>query len=372
MLKTRLKEAKPVLGNTYYSIQEMVGKCETQIREIKKKMSNGVFHPEQSSIFDNQTSEVKWKLQETLRTIPLHEFLAKSGTTGIAGAYYLVPDAMHTHLMGAVRATDKVPLFSAEVVDGWKGGDLKVDIAIRSSELSGANPLFKWVMHPKVPASGSGAPTETVETVQATISPKHFNVAPRITNDLIEDNNFQLIEWHLTQAAQQLGQYATDLAIADLKAAADGDGTQGTVTAGADTTTTANVTEAIEELGSEFWNPNTMIVTYKAWVDAINVTASHAGITYPLPPEGYDAKFQCLDVIFNNSKNLHAGVATNKMTNCVTLVLDRTAALLCGRKRWMQIENYSNPVRDLAGAVISCRQDCVTLYKDASNEITEA
>jgi len=270
--------------------------------------------------------------------------------------------------MGAVRATDKVPLFSAEVVNGWKGGDLKVDIAVRSSE----GTLFKWVMHPKVPSSGSGAPTETVETVQATIKPKHFNVAPRITNDLIEDNNFQLVEWHLTQAAQQLGQYATDLAIADLKAAADGDGTQGTVTAGADTTTTANVTEAIEELGSEFWNPNTMIVTYKAWVDAINVTASHAGITYPLPPEGYDAKFQCLDVIFNNSKNLHAGVTSDKLTNCVTLVLDRTAALLCGRKRWMQIENYSNPVRDLAGAVISCRQDCVTLYKDASNEITEA
>lgn len=362
-----------MLNNNYFSIQEMVDKCEPQLRQIKRDMSNGVFHPEKSSILDNQKAEVKYKLQVSLGTIPLHEFLAKSGTTGIAGAYYLVPDAMHTHLMGAVRVTDKVPLFAAEVVDGWKGGDLKVDIAVRQAEEedTGHTALFKWVLHPQVPSSGSGTPTQTVETVQATISPKHFNVAPRITNDLIEDNNFQLVEWHLTQAAQQLGQYATDLAIADLKAASDGTGTQGTVTAGADTTTTAHVTEAIEELGSEFWNPNTMIVTYKAWVDAINVTTSHAGITYPLPPEGYDAKFQCLDVVFNNSKNLHAGITSNKMTNCVTMVLDRTAALLCGRKRWLQIDNYSNPVRDLAGAVISCRQDCVTLYKDAASEITE-
>lgn len=358
-----------MLGNDFYSIQEMVDKCKPQMNQIKRDMSNGIWHPETSSIFDNQTSAIKYKLQVTLGTIPLHEFLAKSGTTGIAGAFYLVPDAMHFHLRGAIRAADKVPLFAAEVVDGWKGGDLKVDIAVRSSELT----LFKWVLQPQVPTSGSGAPTETVETVQATIKPKHFNVAPRITNDLLEDaGGLKLVEWHLTQAAQQLGQYATDFAIQDLKDASDGDGTQGTVTAGADTTTTAHVTEAIEELGSEFWNPNTMIVTYKAWVDAINVTASHAGITYPLPPEGYDAKFQMLDVVFNNSKNLHAGVTTAKMTNCVTLVLDRTAALLCGRKRWLQIENYSNPVRDLAGAVISCRQDCVTLYKDASSEITES
>jgi len=360
-----------MLGNDYFSIQEMVEKCTPQIKEIKFQLGKGMFHPETASIFTGQTAAVQAKLQASLNTIPLHEFLAKSGTTGIAGAAYLVADAVHNHLMGAVRATDKVPLFSAEVVDGWKGGDLKVDIAVRSSELSGANPLFKWVLHPKVPSSGSGSPTETVETTQATLTPKSFNVAPRVTNDLIEDNNFQLVEWHLTQAAQQLRQYATDLAIVELEAGSDGTGTQSAVAGGADTTTAANATEAIEELGSEFWNPNTMIVTYKAWVDAINVTASHAGIQYTPPAEGYDVKFQMLDTIFNNSKNLHAGVASGKMTNCVTLVVDRTAALLCGRKRWMRIDNYSEPVRDLAGAVISCRQDCVTLYKDACSVITE-
>jgi len=361
-----------MLGNDYFSIQETVEKCTEQIKDVKFQLGKGQFHPEITNVFKGQTPAVQAKLRETFNTIPLHEFLAKSGTTGIAGAAYLVPTAVHTHLMGAVRSTDKVPLFSAEVVDGWVGGDLTVDVAVRSSELSGANPLFKWVMHPKVPISGAGSPTETVESISATLSPKAFNVAPRITNDLIEDNNFELVEWHLTQAAHQLGQYATDLAIADLKAASDGTGTQSTVTAGADTTTTVNVTEAIEELGSEFWNPNTMIVTYKAWVDAINVTASHAGIQYAPLAEGYDVKFQMLDTVFNNSKNLHAGVASSKMTNCVTLVLDRTAALLCGRKRWMRIDNYSEPVRDLAGAVVSCRQDCVTLYKDACSEITEA
>lgn len=367
-----------MLGNDYFSIQEMVEKSTEQIEEIKFHLGKGQFHPETCSILNGQTAAVKAKLQASLDTIPLHEFLAKSGTTGIAGAAYLVADAVHNHLMGAVRATDKVPLFSAEVVNGWKGGDLRVDIAVRSSELSGANPLFKWVTHPQVPSSGSGSPTETVETTYATLTPKMFNVAPRVTNDLIEDNNFELVEWHLTQAAQQLGQYATDLAIADLKAAADGTGTQSTVAAGVNTTQSGHVIEGIREIGAEFWYPNTMIITHEAWGDSagvIEAAGTYWGFTqnvfYGTVLPGYDAKYQMLDTIFNNSKNLHAGVDTAKMTACVTLVLDRTAALLCGRKRWMRIDNYSEPVRDLAGAVISCRQDCVTLYKDACSEITE-
>jgi len=297
----------------------------------------------------------------------LREFLAKSGTTGIAGAVYMVPDALHTHLIGASYTSDKVPLFAAEVVNGWNGGDLLVDIAKRQAE----GTVFKWTLRPQLTTSGATQPSQTVETVQATLKPIMFSVTPRIGNDLIEDENFQLVEWHATQAAQQIGQYATDLAIADLKAASDGDGTQASHNAGADTTTSANVLLGVEKLGSEFWNPNTMICTHKAWADAICVTASDASLQFPPPPEGYDAKFQMLDTIFCNSKNLHAAVSSNLMTNCVTIVLDRRAALLCGRKRWMQIENYAEPIRDLSNIVVTCRQDNVTLYKDASCEITE-
>ena len=356
-----------MLGYEFYSIQEMVDKTETQRKEVKYTLGSGQFHPEKASIFHNQKPEVASKLWKTFQTVPLREFLAKSGTAGIAGATYLVADAVHIHLMGASRVTDKVPLFAAEVVNSWAGGDLLVNIAKRESE----GTTFKWVMQPKPTSSGAAAPTETPGAVKATLSPKSFNVAPRITNDLLEDAGFPLIEWCLTQAGQQLGQYATDLAIADVVAAADGDGTQVSVTAGADTTTSAHAVESIRELGSEFWNPNTMICTYEAWGDAIQTTAAYAGTSYPSIPTGYDAKFLCCDVIFNNSKNLHAGVTAGKMTNCVTMMLDRTAALLCGRKRWLRIDNYSNPVRDLAGAVVSCRQDSVTLYKDATAKIHE-
>ena len=38
----------------------------------------------------------------------------------------------------------------------------------------------------------------------------------------------------------------------------------------------------------------------------------------------------------------------------------------------LRIENYSDPVRDLVGATITCRQDSVTVYNDSICKITEA
>ena len=53
-------------------------------------------------------------------------------------------------------------------------------------------------------------------------------------------------------------------------------------------------------------------------------------------------------------------------------MFDKNNALLSGRKRWMRIEKYSEPVKDLAGATVTFRQDSVNVYADSSATITEA
>ena len=348
---------------------------QTQIKKVKHQLDGGTFHPSKGSVL-NVKPALRQEIKESLQAYTLSEFLSK---TTQSGATYLVPDVIHMQLIGTSQQTDKVPLFAAQVVNGWKGGNLLVNIAVRTAEST----LFKWTIHPQQSISGAQSPMVNVKTTQATLKPVQFSVTPVIGNDLIEDNNFDLVSWHTDEAARQIGQYATDLAIADLKAASDGDGAQCVVAAGSDTTLPSTIEEAYREVGSEFHNPNVLITTHEAWGDAIGSGSEVAGgaagdyyrfavgTQYPSVTAGYDAKFQMLDVIFNNSKNLHAGVTTGKMTDCISLVLDRNRALLCGRKRWMQIENYSSPVVDLANMTITCRQDCVTLYKDASCEITE-
>jgi len=355
----------------------MLNKTEEQRKDVKRLIERAnYFHPEEASILGTnehpQPYATRLELEESLRKIPMREFLVKSGTSGAAGGAYLVPDKLHVDLTAATFKSDKVPLFSAQVVNGWQGGDLLVDIAVRQSQGGIKYEKGKWSLYPERFTSGGQIPQSTVETVKATLSPKGFAVPLHIGMDLVEDAGIapDLISWHITHAAQQIGQYATDLALADIIAHADGDGTANSVTAGADTTTTAQIIEAVREVGSEFWYPDTLLITSEAWGDAVFTTAYHIE-TGPLPP-GYDFQYQLLDGIICNCSSLCTDTTSTKMTDCISIILDRSAALLCGRKRWLKIEKYSNPVRDLECAIVSCRQDCVTLYKDAICTVEEA
>ena len=197
------------------SIQETTQKAEVkqQLELIEKSMdAYAEFHPDRASILNVESPALRAELMEMLQKIPLSEFLAKSGTTGIAGAAYMVPDKIHQDLIYASQQTDIVPHIGG-VINGWKGGDLKVDIV--------SDETYKAQEY----TSGGAKPTQTVETVQATITPKTFGVPILITEDLIEDNAFDLVTYHINKAAEAMGNLASNLALTVLKTAADGWGT---------------------------------------------------------------------------------------------------------------------------------------------------
>jgi hypothetical protein len=80
-----------------------------------------------------------------------------------------------------------------------------------------------------------------------------------------------------------------------------------------------------------------------------------------------------MDVLKSTSPVLHdeADARGATFTECVTIVFDRTVAILTGRKRWMRIENFVNPMQDLEGAVVSSRQDTISMYDDSIYVLTE-
>ena len=367
------------------SIQETVQKDEVkeQLKLIEKCMDHyGMFHPDMSlgkngqpcGILNVPSGALKLQLQETLQQTPLKEFLAKSGSTGIGGAAYLVPDKIHVDLVAYSGVTDIVPLISAQVVDGWEGGDLKV--AIASDE--DLKPQF---------SSGATIPTETVGPVeQATVSPKSFGLDCRIGSDLIDDQAYDLIDMHIRKTAWALGEHASDMALTVLKTGTDGVGTvNGGATGDGDETkwlgaTTDDINDLKTYLTDDRWIGNTMVITTEAWEHSVQSTmptlANNIPVQYDMPPtaNGFDCKLGIppLDVKFYNCPTLcnneFRGAA---MTNCVTIVFDRNNALLTGRKRWMRLENYALPKDDLAGLVVTCRQDSVSLYNDAIAKSTE-
>lgn len=357
-----------------YSIKEMVDKTTVQRTAIQNIMeSSGEWHPQmrdtehnQASILHGQKRSVRRELWESIHKIPLSEFLAVSSTTGVDGASYLVADKLYSLISYGSKPYDIAPLISAQVIEGWEGGSLDVDIAIDGS--------YKAVPF----GSGGELSMGAIGTAQATIdttADNHFGVNINITNEMVDDHQYGLMEYHISQAGKAIGKKASDNAIAVLVLGADGDGTMNTESASADETLPSNILNAIDANGVDGFISNTLLTTPEAWSHSIAVDATAAyyptGINPGPPAEGFSLKFHMLDTIFSASTELATGGDGTAMTDCVSMVFDRGSAIVTGRKHWLKLEKYSHPIRDLAGAVVSARQDSVTAYNDSICKITE-
>ena len=349
-------------------IQEMAEKAKDPLKEIKRYMDTyGFYDAEMVNPYGGLKRSVERELRESIRRTPLKEFLIKSGTTGVAGAAYLVPTKIHDILYSAARPYDIVPLIG-KVLTGWEGGAITIDITKDES------------MRAREYGSGGKLPVDTVETIDSpTITPKAFGMNIPITNSLIEDAQFDLIEWHIEQAAKAMGRKASNLAITVLKAATDGDGTKNTGTSGdADETmftqgTTTDIVTAIRKLGDDEFVPDTLLCTSEAWGHSIMMHAAAANLNQANVAAGYNNKISILDVLINNSPELHASTDAlgATFTNCISVIFDRKNALLTGRKRWLRLEGYADPVDDLTGIVVTGRQDSISIYNDAVYRLTE-
>ena len=350
-----------------YSIQEMTDKAESQLKEVKSAMErDGFFDAKRANLYGGLSRSVEREMRESIRRTPLREFLVKSGTTGVAGAAYLVPAKLHDILIYASKQFDVVPMISS-MITGWKGGAVNVGIvkdeSLRAEEYG----------------AGGSMPAGTADTVRATITPKAFGFNVSVNNEMIEDSQYDLVEWHFAQAAKAMGRKASDLAIKVLLTATDGDGTlNSSATGDADETkftqgTTSDVVTAIRKLGDDEFVPDTLLLTSEAWGHSVGVHAVPTGWDTRQPSGEYHASLGMLDVLIYNSPELHAStdVVGSAFTNCISLIFDRKNALLTGRKRWMRLENYANPFEDLSGVTITSRQDSIDLYSDAIYKLTE-
>ncbi len=342
------------------SIQEITDKFSSNLHAIRKSMdASATFHPEDASIYTGLNLLEQQSIRETLRAIPysrLAEFLGKGTTIG----NYLAADKVHDDLVFYSQETDICPLISAQVVNGWQGADLIVTIGDDGSYE--ANEVV----------SGATSPTETVGVEKATLSPITFNLPAIIGMDLEEDTGFALTDWHVRNAAKAIGRKASSLALYVLWNAPDGVGTKNSSATGDAGATkwmggaTADVEDAIAANAVDNWKSKTIVTSVTSWLDAIYSTIP-TGTAFLEPKTGFDYNIAGQDVLLWVPES----DITNASSKLLTIVFDRKNAMLTGRKRWMQIENYADPVKDLAGAVVSCRQDSVTLYKDAIYVLSE-
>lgn len=365
---------------TALSLQEVLEKTAPQRKLIEEKLDasgrKGGFHPDEitsegtlCTIYDGLGKADYNDVRETMSQIPfkkIMEFLGKSGTTGIAGAAYLVPDKIYDILFRKAWAND-LTAQAMRIVD-TPGSTLKVDYATGG-------------FRPKRFGSGGAMPDETLQTSQLTITPVTYGINARITNELIEDSQWDVVQMHLEEAAKACAAESTAQSVAVLVAAASGDGTLNTLTTGVTTYTDfGDLMDAWALNAADGFLSDTVIAPPCAIAD-FKSDASVAAYA-----SGYhDAAVGSAPMLQGTFAGMNIYALTGELAYYAdsgsyilysgskdrTLVYNKTEAALCVRKRWLKIENYSDPVKDLVGATVTFREGYSTVNKDAICLITE-
>jgi hypothetical protein len=355
------------------SFQDIVSKTQVQRKAIRECLeatskSKG-WHPEDASLYDGLGAADTYEIKEALNNMTLAEVLQKGSTT--QGADVIVAAKLHDTLILAGKPYDLCERIGY-MATTWDGSDLKVDVVKDGSYT------------PKLASASAYANEVNVNVAQCTASPLTYSVPVICGNTDIEDGAYSIVQYHVEKAGQACGELASDLAITVLMAAPDGDGTKNSLTTTiTDTTDYDEVLNGVSLNGDDQFYSNTLICTSEAWrhginwVEVVGGTAGDYGrqgaTNVGSVAVGFDLKLDMLDVKFWNTPQMHDSTdATGAvMTTCKSVVFDRNNALLTARKRWLEIRNYANPIKDIAGAVINFRQDSVSLYKDAICLITE-
>ncbi len=373
------------------SLKEILDKTVKGRKAVEANMdqSKPYFHPQEASIYQGLKEADKLGIYETLSKVPLRtlceklglvkgrrltEFLGHSGalttgTTGAAGAHYLIPDKIYATLFENARNVDITPLVS-NIVD-TPGATLKVDC-----EIDG-----KYA--PKFSGSGGEAAYETIDTAQGTITPRLFSINIGITNEMIEDSLFDMMEMHIRVAGKAMGEFSTKMCLFpvmdDHRATATTyriEGAYNVVASGGGYCYISDVMEAEGQNAIDGFTTDTLIL----FPDGPSTLLKGEGAGQPYDTEkvmAWDLKqnpigtIAGMDVVrcFHMTTadvpvalQYYSGLYSTEWHN---LAVNKTYGIQTVRKRWLKIENYSDPIEDLVGAVVSARQGHMVAYADA-------
>ena len=338
--------------------------------------TNGYFESRECNIYEGLKRSIQRELAETLKHVNLAMLLSyvkkesikeyvtsttlTTGTLGAGGINYLVPTYMTQKLYVAATAQDIAPAVSADVIMDQPGDTLNLTAIVRALTVKGST------------GSTGGATIRGSE-----VKMERFTSPAIATTEMIEDNDYSLIETLTKAAGISMVKQSNDQILAVLKRVTGtlGFGDKTVEAAGADTTTPANVAACAQEVaagaaGIGIYHPNVLVCPPEVWFDALTTTTGHPDI-HPPRNNQYYAWYSGLDVVQINSLQLGT-VASNKLTNAVSIILEKECGIVTARKNWLRIENYSDPVKDLAGAFISGRQSCGELVDAAIGVLTES
>ncbi len=207
---------------------------------------------------------------------------------------------------------------------------------------------------------GAEIPMDNIGFETVTFTPKKYGVAVRITREMIEDSQFELLRRNIGKAGKRFAENETNLVLGQL------DQANSTVAGGA-AITLANVAEGIFNVEEQDYDPTDYLIGNEVHQDLMNidtfVDANKAGNT-TLMQRGFVGTIFGLNV---------ARYSTNAGVNAVatsSYVFDRSQAYAIAISRDISMENVVMPTFDMEGAVLTQRLDIKTLRTKSISKIT--
>ena len=205
---------------------------------------------------------------------------------------------------------------------------------------------------------GAEIPLDTQDYETITFTFRKYGVAIRITREMMEDSQFELLQRNIRLAGKRFAENESKIILDVLEGAGN------TVTGGA-AITIANITLAMNNVEADDFTPTDLIVGIDVLNDLRNIDtfaeADKWGDSTSAARTGQVGRVYGLNVHrFSNVVG----------TRTTAYVLDRTQAYGLAIKRDITVENTTLPTFDMEGAVITQRIDARLLRTNAVSRIT--
>jgi HK97 family phage major capsid protein len=211
-------------------------------------------------------------------------------------------------------------------------------------------------------AEGAEVVLDSIDFETVTYTPKKYGVAIRITREMMEDSQFELLQRNIRIAGKRFAENETNLICGAL------DGANAT-TAGGAAIVIANIAESMYDVEENDYTPTDYLLGNEQVQDLRNidtfVEADKAG-NREMMERGF------IGTIFNMNV---ARYSTNAGTNCVATsgyIFDRTQAYGIAIKRDISVEQFNMATYDMQGAVLTQRIDVQLLRSKAVSKITSS
>lgn len=221
------------------------------------------------------------------------------------------------------------------------------------------NKVVEYKMKVRLVAEGAEIPLDQTEYTSLNVKPLKYGVAIRITREMLEDSNWNLLEHNIKIAGRRFAENENSLVISKaLDLAAN------TVSGGA-AITIANITRAIQYLEDADKVATDFIIGFEVLNDLRNIDTfveyQKVGNTEMLQ-RGFVGTIYGLNVV---------RVSTNAgMTATSSYVIDRDYGYVIAEKRPLTVENFELPSYDMSAAALTQRIEVAPLRTTAIAKIT--